>query len=101
MIQLGGILSGASLYALFTWLPIWRLATAGSAEEIFRYFVTMMMLLFGVFMISGGKNSFSLIRFTPAFVAGATISAGYAASTWWLLAAGVVIFAVFWIFLGE
>src|SRR3546814_4820274 len=81
MIQRGGLLSGFSLYALFTWLPIWRLATAGSAESIFRYFVVMMMLLFGVFMISGGKNSFSLLKFSPAFLAGALISVGYAAST--------------------
>src|SRR3546814_16992213 len=80
MIQLGGLLSGFSLYALFTWLPIWRLATAGSAESIFRYFVVMMMLLFGVFMISGGKNSFSLLKFSPAFLAGALISVGYARS---------------------
>src|SRR3546814_19397235 len=62
-------------------LPIWRLATAGSAESIFRYFVVMMMLLFGVFMISGGKKSFSLLKFSPAFLAGALISVGYAAST--------------------
>src|SRR3546814_11594143 len=77
MIQLGGLLSGFSLYALFTWLPIWRLATSGSAESIFRSFVVMMMLLFGVFMISGGKNSFSLLTFSPAFFAGSLISVGY------------------------
>src|SRR3546814_7882135 len=56
---------------------------------------------FGVFMISGGKNSFSLLKFSPAFLAGALISVGYAASTWWLVAAGVVVFGAFWIFLGE
>src|SRR3546814_19414087 len=101
MIQLGGLLSGFSLYALFTWLPIWRLATAGSAESIFRYFVVMMMLLFGVFMISGGKNSFSLLKFSPAFLAGALISVGYAASPWWRVAAGVGGFGAVGIFLGE
>jgi hypothetical protein len=101
MIQIGGILSGFSLFALFTWLPIWRLANEMSAEGIFRYFVVVMMLVFGVFMISGGKNGFSLIRFTPAFLAGCLISFGYANGLWWIAAAGAVLFGVFWIFLGE
>lgn len=101
MIQLGGILSGFALYALFTWLPIWKLGDAGSAELIFQYFVVVMTLVFAVFMISGGKNGFSLIRFSPSFIAGCMISFGYAGATWWLVAAGGVVFGAFWIFLGE
>lgn len=101
MIQLGALLSGFSLYALFTWLPIWGLAAAGSAETLFLYFVIVCLLLFGVFMTSGGKSSFSFIRFVPSFVAGVLVSLGYSTAFWGLAAAGVVIFGFFWIFLGE
>ncbi len=101
MIQIGAILSGFSLYALFAWMPIWQMANATSAEEIFRYFIIVGMLMFGVFMTSGGKTSFSIMRFTPSFVAGVMSSMGYANETYWMIAAGGVIFAVFWIWFGE
>lgn len=101
MIQLGGILSGFSLYALFFWMPIWQLGSVGSAEGVFRYFVVVAMLVFGVFMTSGGKSSFSFIRFVPAFIAGAMISEGWATTTLWLSGLGFVIFVAIWIFFGE
>ncbi len=101
MIQIGAMLSGFSLYALFTWLPIWQLASSGHAENVFRYFVVVAMLVFGVFLTSGGMQSFSLTRFVPGFVAGVMISIGWASAMWWLVAAGAVVFAAFWIFLGE
>lgn len=101
MIQLGAVLSGFTLFALFTWLPIWGLATASSAEGLFRYFVVVLSLMFGVFMTSAGRSSFSFIKFMPALVAGGTMSLGYGNQTWWLMAAGFVVFAGSWIYFGE
>lgn len=101
MIQLGAIFSGFSLYALFTWLPIWGLAKANSPEALFAYFLIISLLLFGIFLTSGGRNSFSFFRFAPSFVAGALVSMGYATTAWALMASGLVIFSLFWFLLGE
>lgn len=101
MIQLGAILSGFSLYALFTWLPIWQLASTFHADGIFRYFLVVSMLVFGVFMTSGGRGSFSILRFFPSFGAGVLISIGWPTETYWLMGIGAVIFAAFWLFFGE
>jgi hypothetical protein len=101
MIQIGAGLSGFALYALFTWLPIWRLAGTETPDGIFRYFVVVMALLFGVFMVSGGRSGFSFFRFVPALVAGAVVSAGFASGLWWLLTAGLLALAFFYVWMGE
>lgn len=101
MVQIGAGLSGFALYALFIWMPIWRLADTSSPEGLFRYFVVVMMLLFGVFMVSGGRSSFSFMRFAPAFVAGAVASAGYSIQLWWLFFAALIAFAISYVAFGE
>lgn len=101
MIQFGGLLAGFALYTLMTWMPIWRMASAQSAEETFRYFVVVIMLVFSVFMASGGRIHFSLKRFAPAFVAGCIISIGYSKDSMLLMLAGGAIFAFTWVFFGE
>ncbi len=101
MVQIGAGLSGFALYALLMWMPIWRLANTSTPDGLFRYFVLVMMLLFGVFMVSGGRSSFSFIRFVPSFFAGAVASAGFAIGLWWLFFAGLAAFALSYIALGE
>lgn len=101
MIQLSGLLSGFALYSLFVWMPIWNLASAKSAEEIFRYFVVVMMLVFGIFMVSGGKTNFTISKFGSTFAAGCMLSIGYSTGLTWLLIAGIVTFAASWMLLGE
>lgn len=101
MVQIGAGLSGYALYALLVWMPLWRMAAAPSADAIFKYFVVVMMLVFGVFMVSGGRSSFSITRFAPGFVAGAVCSAAFASSMWWLLGLGVFGLALSYVMLGE
>jgi hypothetical protein len=60
-----------------------------------------MMLVFGVFMTSGGRSSFSFLRFAPAFVAGCIISIGYSEGMTWLMGVGAVVFGGFYVFTGE
>lgn len=101
MVQIGAALSGFALFALFKWMPIWDLAQTSSATGLFRYFVVVMMLLFGVFMVSGGRSSFSFARFVPAFVAGMLASAGWAIEAWWLFFTGILLFGVVYVTMGE
>ncbi len=101
MVQIGAGLSGFALTALFIWLPIWRMAEVNTADGLFKYFVVVLMLLFGVFMVSGGRNAFSFMRFVPAFLAGGAASIGFASQMWWLFFAGVVVFAIFYVMMGE
>ncbi|QAY80195.1 hypothetical protein [Sphingosinicella sp. BN140058] len=101
MIQIGAALSGLALHALFSWLPIWRLANAETAENLFRYFVVVMMLVFGVFMVSGGRSSFSLKRFAPAFAAGAMASMAWSSGSLWLAAVAMALFGIFFVIFGE
>lgn len=101
MVQIGAGMAGFALYALFVWMPIWGMASSPAPDALFKYFVVVMMLVFGVFMVSGGRSSFSIKRFGPAFVAGAVASAGFAASTWWLLIAGLVAVGLCYVMFGE
>lgn len=101
MVQIGAGLSGYALYALLVWMPLWRMAATPSPDALFKYFVVVMMLVFGVFMVSGGRSSFSITRFAPGFVAGAVCSAAVAASMWWLLAAGLFCLGLTYVMFGE
>lgn len=101
MVQIGAGLSGFSLYTLLIWMPLWRMAATPTADGIFKYFVVVMMLVFGVFMVSGGRSSFSFPRFAPGFVAGAVCSAGVAASSWWLVGLGLVGLGLSYVMMGE
>lgn len=101
MVHIGAGLSGYALYALIVWMPIWRMAATPNADGIFKYFLIVMMLVFGVFMVSGGRSSFSITRFAPGFVAGAVCSAAVAGSMWWLLAAGLAGLAFAFVMFGE
>ena len=101
MIQIGSGLSGFALFALFSWLPIWNLSQTSSPDGLFRYFVVVMALVFGVFMVSGGRSRFSFTRVVPAMVAGGIASAGFAWSMPWLLAAGVAVLAFTYLAFGE
>jgi hypothetical protein len=101
MVPIGAGLSGYALYALLVWMPMWRMASTPNADGIFKYFLVVMMLVFGVFMVSGGRSSFSIVRFGPGFIAGAVCSAAVAGSMWWLLAAGLAGLALAFIMFGE
>ena len=101
MVQIGAGLSGFALYALLIWMPLWQMAGTPSPDALFKYFVVIMMLVFGVFMVSGGRSSFSFTRFGPGFVAGAVCSAAVAGSMWQLLAVGLAGLAAAFIFLGD
>jgi hypothetical protein len=101
MVQIGSGLSGFALFALFSWLPIWRLAVTETPDGLFRYFVVVMSLVFGVFMVSSGRSSFSFMRMVPALVAGGLASAGYASSTWWMFFAGLFGVGFTYLAMGE
>jgi hypothetical protein len=101
MVQIGSGLSGFALFALFSWLPIWRLAVTQSPDGLFRYFVVVMSLVFGVFMVSSGRNSFSFMRMVPALVAGAVASAGFAGGSWIMFFAGLFGVGFTYIAMGE
>ena len=94
-------MSGFALYAFVTWLPLWRMGQISSADMLFKYFVIVMMLMFGVFMVSGGRSSFSVSRFGPAFVAGVITSLGFGSAGWPVFFAGLVGLGVSYVFFGE
>lgn len=101
MVQIGAGLSGFALYALFMWMPIWGMAQTSDPSRLFGYFLAVMMLMFGVFMVSGGRRSFSVVRFFPSFIAGAVASAGVGMEAWWIAFAGLVAFGATYVFFGE
>lgn len=101
MVQVGAGLSGFALYALMMWMPIWRLAVTSTPDGLAKYFLVVMMLVFGVFMVSGGRSKFSFKRFAPAFVAGALGSAGFAAGSWPLMISGGIALFVLYFLYGE
>ena len=101
MIQIGAGLSGFSLYAALTWLPLWRMGIAVSADSIFKYFVIVMMLMFGIFMVSGGRSSFSTVRFLPALCAGGLASHGFGSGNWTLFFCGLLGVGICYVFFGE
>lgn len=101
MIQIGAALSGFALYAFFTWLPLWNMGRAVSADSLFKYFVVVLMLMFGVFMVSGGRSSFSLVRFLPALAAGGIVSYGYGMGNWTIVGVGLLGVGICYIFFGE
>lgn len=101
MIQIGAALSGFALYAFMTWLPLWNMGRAVSADSLFKYFVVVLMLMFGIFMVSGGRASFSLVRFLPALVVGGVASYGFGASNWSVFLASLIAVGACYIFFGE
>lgn len=101
MLSMAGLLSGFSLFGLFTWRPIWGLADAHSAAELFNYFVMVTMLLIGVIMVSGGRTAFRLSAFAPCFIAGIVCSFGYGHGHWIVVGIGVVGFLASWVKFGD
>ncbi len=90
MIQIGSALSGFALCALFWWLPVWRMAQAVTPDVLFRYFIVVMMLVFGIFMVSAKSNAMSFGRTVPALLCGVLASYGYSLEAWYVFGAGVV-----------
>ena len=101
MIQIGAGLSGFALQAFLTWLPIWRMGQAVSADSLFKYFVVVLMLMFGVFMVSGGRASFSLTRFLPALLMGGLTSYGFGEYNWTMFFVGLLGVGICYVFFGE
>lgn len=89
MIQIGSALSGFALCALFWWLPVWRMSQAESPEMLFRYFVVVMMLVFGIFMVSSKSNAMTFFKTIPPLFFGAVASYGYSLQSWYVFGAGV------------
>ena len=95
-------MSGYALLTLFSWLPIWQMGQAGGARIFFGYFVTVCLLIFGVFMVSGNRQDFRIIPFTLAACAGAVVSFGVGMSLMAVAACGVAaIYVVFLMFAPE
>jgi hypothetical protein len=89
MVQIGSALSGFALCALFWWLPVWRMSQASSPEVLFRYFVVVMMLVFGIFMVSSKSNSMSFLKTIPPLLCGAVASYGYSIGAMYVFGAGL------------
>lgn len=89
MIQIGSALSGFALCALFWWLPVWRMAQANSPDNLFRYFVVVMMLIFGIFMVSSKSNSITFLKAVPALLCGIVASYGWSIDSMYVVGAGL------------
>ena len=101
MIQIGAGLSGFALHAFMTWLPLWNMGRAVSADSLFKYFVVVLMLMFGIFMVSGARSSFSVVRFLPALCAGGISSYGFGQGNWTIAFVGLIGVGISYIFFGE
>lgn len=89
MIQIGSALSGFALCALFWWLPVWRMSQAETPDLLFRYFIVVMMLVFGIFMVSSKSNSMTFMKTIPPLLCGAIASYGYSIGAMYVFGVGV------------
>lgn len=90
MVQIGSALSGFALCALFWWLPVWRMSQAGTPDLLFRYFIVVMMLVFGIFMVSAKSSGMTFLKTIPPLFCGAVASYGFSTHAWYVFGAGVV-----------
>jgi hypothetical protein len=101
MVQIGSALSGFALCALFWWLPIWRMSQTESADGLFRYFVIVMMLVFGIFMVSSKGKGLSFFRTVPPLCAGAVASYGFSTGSWYVFGIGIAASWLLYVLGGE
>lgn len=99
MSQLGSFFTGYAMLALLWWKPIWTMASHKTAEDLLGFFVIVMMLFFGVFMVIGDYGRFRFASFVGPFAGGCVLSWGVWQSNMVAMLAGFMLLGVTWMVL--